>query len=270
MTWSGSSTRSASAGAPGGPRLGRHHRLQGRRRPPRTGALGGLAGHAVRCGRPGPVHGWWFKAEGLAEEFFARHARAFIEVMLGGRDGADLPGAPASPWAVPAGPGTAHRGWIGATLPLRGRLRRRTRLLVGGHPVLPLRTAFHGPIGDDGQRPPAVASMRSAEMWLHPGGLDAAPPVRRTTMDFAPEDRSTSLWPRPLATRRLAWAGAAGTSPRPAPNPIGRRAGQPLLAQFGRYFPHLRAQPIERRPLPRRGGAGGGERGPHRLPARLI
>ena len=105
---------------------------------------------------PRARHGWWFKAEGLAEEFFARHARAFIEVMLGGRDGADLPGAPASPWAVPAGPrdrppwmdGDSLRHYVDAFAAEPASWSAAIQYYRYGLP-------FHA-IGDDGAAPPAV------------------------------------------------------------------------------------------------------------------
>ena len=43
---------------------------------------------------PRGQHGYWFKAEGLAEEFFANYHSTWIEATFAGRDGADLPGAP--------------------------------------------------------------------------------------------------------------------------------------------------------------------------------
>jgi haloacetate dehalogenase len=46
---------------------------------------------------PRAVHGYWFKATPLPEEFFARFHRPFIEAIFTGRTATELPGRPASP-----------------------------------------------------------------------------------------------------------------------------------------------------------------------------
>ena len=78
-------------------------------RPPSTIPIGSRAARAARhalhgvvaAGRPRLV----VQGRGLAEEYFGRHHRGFIEVLFGGREAAGARGRPASPWPVPPGDG---------------------------------------------------------------------------------------------------------------------------------------------------------------------
>src|SRR5438105_1133162 len=47
---------------------------------------------------PRAVHGYWFKARPLPEEFFARYHRQFIEGICTGASDPELPPRPESPW----------------------------------------------------------------------------------------------------------------------------------------------------------------------------
>jgi pimeloyl-ACP methyl ester carboxylesterase len=52
---------------------------------------------------PGAVHGYWFKAAGLAEDFFREYHAEFIETTFGGSPARAVPGRPASPWQAASG-----------------------------------------------------------------------------------------------------------------------------------------------------------------------
>jgi pimeloyl-ACP methyl ester carboxylesterase len=58
---------------------------------------------------PWGIHGYWFKCEPLAEQFFAQHGRAFIRSLFAGEPGS-YGGPPETPWA-PARGGEAMQGW---------------------------------------------------------------------------------------------------------------------------------------------------------------
>ncbi len=182
---------------------------------------------------PRAQHGYWFKAEGLAEEFFAAHHRAFIEVLFAGRDGGDLPGPPASPWSLPGGP-RSQPGWIDAETLDHYRnsfadpATHRAAIQYYRY-ALP----FHRMGGADGEMPTLLSEREVAELWLHPEGLGAHPESVHY-YDYGPEDRTTRF-PRPAL-----WA---------VSNYLGRGAGGPIRSnpftdQFPRYFPDLRVHQI--------------------------
>ena len=52
---------------------------------------------------PQAIHGFWFKAEPLPEEFFAQYHAEFIAQIFGGELDVELPGWPQSPWNYTAG-----------------------------------------------------------------------------------------------------------------------------------------------------------------------
>jgi pimeloyl-ACP methyl ester carboxylesterase len=232
---------------------------------------GGIIGFKVVADHPGRVrsialldtlctvwhpraqHGYWFKAEGLAEEFFARYHSTWIEVTFAGRDGADLPGVRAAPWGFPPG-ARARPTWI------------------SDDALDHYRTAFSDPASwaaaiqyyryglpfhviDAEDRPHLLSECQVAEMWLHPDGLTAHP-LHREFMDYGPEDRATrfprpALWlygrylgrpSEPKEPTRASEGSAASAAPPPA---RGKGSGNPFVDQFGRYFPDLRSQPVE-------------------------
>ncbi|MDH4147854.1 MAG: alpha/beta hydrolase, partial [Acidimicrobiia bacterium] len=142
---------------------------------------------------PRAVHGYWFKAEGLAEEFFARHHRAFIDAMFGGGDGGAFPGRPESAFGFR--PGTRPRpDWIDA----EALDHYRNAIADPDSHFATIQyyrygLPFHA-IEADGSLTP-LNEREVGEMWLHPDGLEAHPRYDRY-MDFGPEDRATRF-PRP-------------------------------------------------------------------------
>jgi pimeloyl-ACP methyl ester carboxylesterase len=187
---------------------------------------------------PRAQHGYWFKAEGLAEAFFAEHHRAFIEVLFGGRDVADLPGRPASPWQMPPGPRPRLPGIDDEAL---DHYRAAFADPDSWHAAVQYYRyglAFHRM---DGEQPTLLSEREVAEMWLHPEGLVAHPGYAHY-YDYAPEDRATrfdrpALWmySRPSGGR----GGAAKADADVIPT------GNPFLDQFPRAFSDLRARAVD-------------------------
>jgi pimeloyl-ACP methyl ester carboxylesterase len=186
---------------------------------------------------PRAIHGYWFKAEGLAEEFFANHHRAFIEVMFGGRDVADLPGPPAAPWKMP--PGTRPR-LTGIDDEALDHYRAAFADPDSWHAAVQYYRyglAFHRM---DGEVPTLLSEREVAEMWLHPEGL-AAHPGYAHYYDYGPEDRATRF------ERPALWmySRPSGRKGRPAEPADVVPTGNPFLDQFSRAFPDLRARAVD-------------------------
>lgn len=198
---------------------------------------------------PRAVHGWWFKAEGLPEEFFAHHHRAFIEVMFGGRPPTDLPAAPASPWgAAGSSPGipAESRGrpaWIDdeALDHYRDAFADPAAWAAAIQYYrygLPFHLVSEAADGIESFR--LLTERQVGEMWLNPGGLSAHPD-HALEHDVGPEDRTASfdgpaLWlygtppPRPPRVDAPVRAERAPAPPTP------------FVAQFARIFPQVRSQ----------------------------
>ena len=181
------------------------------------------------------VHGYWFKAGGLAEEFFASRSQAFIEVLFGGRDGADLGGRPGSPWGVPSG-ARPRPTWIDDEA-LAEYVSAFSDPAAQAHAISYYRYGlpFHV-VNDDG----SFRSMSEAavgEMWLHPEGLEACPDYVNF-MDYGPDDRHKTF-PNPVLWLYGSYLGQTveqGTADIPR--------GNPFLDQFSRYFPDLRSRAV--------------------------
>lgn len=186
---------------------------------------------------PRARHGYWFKAEGLAEAFFAEHHRRFIDVTFGVDDGAGLPGAPASPWRP---------------LPTRGLLPGVDQEALDHY-----RDAFADPDShhaaiqyyryalpfhriDEDQRPESLSEAEVAAIWQHPDGMSAHPGAK-TFFDYGPEDRATRF-ERPAMWMYSNYLGAPG-----GPAVTGRvetPTHTPFVAQFPAYFPNLEAHAV--------------------------
>lgn len=191
---------------------------------------------------PLAVHGYWFKVEGLAEEFFADHARDFIEVMFGGKDAACLGGRPRNPWPVPPGE-RPRQPWIGDD-DLRHYVDAFADPLVWEHAISYYRyaLAFHevesDPLLPHGERFRSLSEAEVASMWLNPDGLEHDERYRTHHFDFGPEDRH-KRFPHPTLWMYGAYLGGAleqGKTSIPS--------GTPFLDQFPRYFPDLRARSV--------------------------
>jgi pimeloyl-ACP methyl ester carboxylesterase len=190
---------------------------------------------------PAAVHGWWFKVEGLAEEFFERLHREFIEVILGGRDAAVLGARPENPWPIPAGE-RSRPEWI-STEDLAHYVHAFDdpdcwrhaisyyRYALPFHRVLPDTSSAHG------ERFESLSESQVAAMWLHDGGLEAHP-WHGEELDYGPEDRhkrypNPALW---LYGRSRLGAPREGRTKVPS--------GNPFVDQFSRYLLDLQVHEV--------------------------
>jgi pimeloyl-ACP methyl ester carboxylesterase len=185
---------------------------------------------------PRAVHGYWFKAKPLPEEFFAKYHREFITSVLAGA-GEGLPSRPASPWQIATG--GAPRAWMPAealehyTAAFADPASHRHAISYYRY-ALPFHRVFADEGATHGERFEALDEEQVAAMWLHPQGLEQHP-LHADYMDYGPEDRhkrypGPALWMFGQAT-----AAADGTAvPR----------GNPFVEQFSRYFPDLRVQRV--------------------------
>jgi pimeloyl-ACP methyl ester carboxylesterase len=185
---------------------------------------------------PMAVHGYWFKAQPLPEDFFARHHRAFIECMFGARDINDLPARPASPWRFgqsswASADEVAHYVSAFADPETHRAAISYYRNALPFHRVVPDPGAAHG------ERFESLDDLDVARMWMHEGGLEAHPRYAES-FDFGPEDRHKRfLGPTLWMMGRGFGAGAFGA--------IGVPRGAPMLDQFSRYFPILHAHRMD-------------------------
>lgn len=193
---------------------------------------------------PGAVHGYWFKAEPLPEQFFAEYHAEFIETIFGGSPARELPGRPLSPWR--AAPPSAPR-WASAEDIEHYREAFRDpashahaisyyRYALPFHVVHPDATAAHG------ERYESLGERAVAAMWEHPEGLEQHP-LYTNFLDYGPHDRhkrfdKPALWMFGSYLSRSRGTEAGGRPPGWIPS------GNPFSDQFSRYFPDLRARHI--------------------------
>jgi pimeloyl-ACP methyl ester carboxylesterase len=187
---------------------------------------------------PRAVHGYWFKARPLPEEFFATYHRQFIEAIVLGTSDPALPPRPSGPWQVrppAAGPWATPDDVAHYVQAFRDPDAHRAAISYYRY-ALP----FHRVIADDaaprGERFEALDEPRVAEMWLYPDGLEQHP-LYADFMDYGPEDRH-KRYPKPV----LWMFGQAGAPAADSIHEIPR--GNPFVDQFGRYFPDLRVQRV--------------------------
>ena len=191
---------------------------------------------------PGGVHGYWFKAEGRAEEFFREYHREFIQGVCGHAPDREPPGRPASPWRLGA---SLAKPW--ADLEAVEHYARafadpasQAAAISYYRYALPFHIVHPDPALSRGERFESLSESRVAEMWLHPEGLEQHP-LYANFMDYGPEDRhkrfdKPALWMYGSYLSRS--RGTAGDS-----HPIDHvPSGNPFSDQFSRYFPDLRAR----------------------------
>ena len=194
---------------------------------------------------PGGVHGYWFKAEPLPEEFFAEHHAGFIETVFGATPSRELPGRPHSPWRAAARAG----GWRLDAEDIALYQRAFADPLSHLHAISYYRDAlpFHIVHGEEsashGERFEYLNPKRVAEMWNHPGGLEQHP-LFQHYMDYGPEDRHKTfgnpvLW---MFGNYLSRSRGTAAAQRPLD---AIPSGNPFADQFGRYVPDLRARQVD-------------------------
>ena len=146
------------------------------------------------------IHGYWFKCEPDAEEFFDKHHRAFIRSLFAGED-APYGGPPESPWAAVEGSeGSAAladfdptKFWTAEDVAHYeekfGDPGSRFHAIEYYRHCLPFHIEHRDPSARHGVRHEFLSSPRVAAMWKHPGLIFQHPDWARHFMVFAPEDR---------------------------------------------------------------------------------
>lgn len=187
-------------------------------------------------------HGWWFKVPGLAESFFERHHRTFIDVLFAGADSALLGDRPQSPWGgIPAGV-RPRPTWIDDDALTHYR-ESFADPQSWWHAISYYRYGlpFHEVITDaaraTGERYRSLSEDDVAEYWGHPAGMEQHPSWPQFP-DYGPEDRH-KRYPHPTLWLYGGYLGGSlveGRTETPT--------GNPFLDQFTRYFPDLRARSV--------------------------
>jgi pimeloyl-ACP methyl ester carboxylesterase len=196
---------------------------------------------------PGGVHGYWFKAEPLPEEFFAKHHAGFIEAVCGRAPSSPLPSRPESPWGFGARPGGGP-SWA-TDDDIAHYQRAFADPMSHFHAIsyyrygLPFHIVHKDPSATHGERFEFLSERKVAEMWLHPDGLEKHP-LYVNFMDYGPEDRhktfpNPTLWMFGSYLARSRGTAAEGQPADRIPS------GNPFSDQFSRYFPDLRGRGIE-------------------------
>jgi len=190
---------------------------------------------------PAAVHGYWFKAQPLPEEFFARYHRQFIEAIFTGESDPPLPVRPESPWQTSGRMGVrwatdeeiAHYAAAFADPASHESAISYYRYALPFHRVIPDAAVSHG------ERFESLGEQKVAEMWRNPEGLEKHP-LYADFMDYGPEDRH-KRFPNPAL-----WMYGTYLARRPAESPVDHiPTGNPFVDQFSRYFPDLRARRVD-------------------------
>lgn len=195
---------------------------------------------------PGGVHGYWFKAAPLPEEFFAGYHAEFIETVCGHAASNPTPGRPLSPWG--AGGRGSGKPWASAE-DLAHYKAAFADPASHWHAIsyyryaLPFHVVHQDPTASHGERFEFLDERTVSEMWNHPDGLEKHP-LYANYMDYGPEDRhkrfeNPTLWMFGSYLSRSRGTDAEGRPEGYIPR------GNPFSDQFSRYFPDLRARAVE-------------------------
>ena len=145
------------------------------------------------------IHGYWFKCEPDAEEFFEKHHRAFIRSTLAG-EAPPYGGPPESPWAPVEGSegSAALKDWDPTQFWDAEDVAHYEEAFADPdswfHAIeyyrhcLPFHIAKKDPRAPGGVRFEFRTSSQIAEMWKHPGLIFSHPEWASEFMVFAPED----------------------------------------------------------------------------------
>lgn len=186
---------------------------------------------------PAGHHGYWFKAEGIAEQFFADHHDLFIRMLFEGADTGPLGGHPHNPWRIP--PGERPRPtWIDDDALAHYRAAFADPA-AWWHAISYYRYAlpFHivGTGADGRETYTALSEREVGAMWT--GGLENDPRYAHF-LDYGPDDRH-KRYPHPVLWLYGGYrVGDArhGSDRIPDVNPF--------FQQFSHYFGDLRARAV--------------------------
>jgi pimeloyl-ACP methyl ester carboxylesterase len=145
------------------------------------------------------IHGYWFKCEPEAEEFFEKHHRAFIRSTFGG-EAHSYTGPPESPWA--AVPGSEGSNALADFDPTKFWTAEDVahyeeafsdpgswwHAIEYYRHALPFHTQHEDPSSHNGVRHEFLSNPKVAAMWRHPDLIFGHPDWADNFMVFAPED----------------------------------------------------------------------------------
>ncbi|NQZ96523.1 MAG: alpha/beta hydrolase [Myxococcales bacterium] len=199
------------------------------------------------------IHGYWFKCEPQAEEFYEKHHEAFIRSVFGGEDGG-YGGPPYSPWAAVEGSEGSES--LSDFDPTKHWTREDVDHYAEAfsdpdcwfHAIeyyrhcLPFHIEREDANAPGGLRFEFLSSPKVAEMWNHPGLLFSHPDYARF-MTFAPEDRHKT-YPGPTL-----YVFSPFLVPQAFENGIPPDdyipSGNPYAESFPRHFPDLRTRGVQ-------------------------
>ena len=199
------------------------------------------------------IHGYWFKCEPQAEEFFERYHEQFIRSVFGGEQ-ADYGGPPDSPWApVEGSEGSAAlsdfdptRFWTPADVDHFADAFSDPdcwfHAIEYYRHCLPFHIETPDPSARHGRRHEFRSSQQVAQMWEHPDLLFSHPDFENF-MVFAPEDRHKQ-YPGPalylFSPFLMPQAFAEGLPPDDY-----IPSGNPYADSFPLHFPDLRTRGVQ-------------------------
>ncbi len=181
---------------------------------------------------------YWFMDGDRAERFFAKHARSFIDFLIGGRLPNGFPVPPESPFPIDLFAMTAPDPWASED-DLAAYAEPYLRADDAGVSCAYYRSMrFHRVIADasapHGERYVRVSAAEMGQMW-------SRQQIPAEYLDYAPEDRhktypGKTLW---LYTKSVAAASGSKIDARGIPR------GDPAFEAFPRHFPQLEAMAVD-------------------------
>ena len=198
------------------------------------------------------IHGYWFKCEPEAEEFFAAHHGAFIRSVLGGEK-PPYGGPPESPWAAVEGSegSAALDDWEPTAFYTKDDVAHYLEAFSDPdswfHAVeyyrncLPFHVAKADPSARDGIRFESRSTAQIAEMWRHPELIFSHPEWASEFMNFAPEDWHLRYANPTLYLFSPFLLPQAFENGEPPPDDY-IPSGNPYADSFPHHFPDLRTR----------------------------
>ena len=198
------------------------------------------------------IHGYWFKCEPEAEEFYKEHHRAFIRSVLGGED-PPYSGPPESPWAgVEGSEGSAAlNDWDPTEFWSAEDVSHYEEAFSDPgswfHAIEYYRHClrFHvskdDPSAPGGKRFEFRSTSQIAEMWKHPGLIFSHPEWASEFMVFAPEDWHLKFDKPTFYLFSPFLVPQAFEEGKPPPDDY-IPSGNPYADSFAHHFPDLRTR----------------------------
>ena len=203
---------------------------------------------------PWGIHGYWFKCEPQAEEFFEKHHEEFILSTMG-QGPSSYGGPPYSPWApVEGSAGSEALSEFNEEYASRWTAADREHFVTAFsdpgawfHAVEYYRHAlpFHWETEDasapGGRRHEFLSNPRVAEMWNHPDLLFGHPDWQDNFPVFAPEDRGRTF-DKPALYLYSPFLVPQAFPEEGLPPDDYIPTGNPYADSFAHHFPDFRAR----------------------------